>query len=253
VLILVIDTSLQGITIGLARQEGKAFKILEIYGSSLPQEATARLPELCQRVLHQHNANLSGIGALVVSHGPGSFTGIKIGLSFAAGWKRAGTAIKVYGVSSFQALFKQIPTEAFTFRSLLLPATQTAGYFALRENSGLKADPHLGVLDLSAATAASLVDATGLAVKDVASAELGPALILGAWPRLETWLSSQKIPWKGLETDTLYKAVVTGMLEEFIAKSNELSEADLKPIYLRKSAPEEKLDNLAKAKNETLV
>ncbi len=249
-LLLVIDTSLQGVTVGLASLNGKKYEILEIYGSNHPQEAAARLPELCQNLLIKRRLVLKDIGALLVSHGPGSFTGIKIGLGFASGWKRAGTATKVWCVSSFKGLLNQCSLA----QTLILPATQTAGYLTVNLKDKLQGthEPKLGTVDLTAATVCSLVDDRGQWLKSLLPSELGPIMILGRWPRLEEWLSSQPIDWKTLETGSLYTAVVAGMVEEFIAKSEQLSEGELVPVYLRKSAPEEKLDNLTKAAEHQL-
>ena len=241
-ILLVIDTSLQGAMLGLAKLEGKTYDILELYGSNHPQEAAARLPELCNSLLAKQGLGLKDLGGLLVSNGPGSFTGIKIGLSFASGWKRAGTPIKIWCVSSFKALLKQRENG----NVLLLPATQTAGYLTLRNPDG---EPRIGVIDLGLTAVASLFDEASQTLRPLNPAALSKVEILGSWPRLEEWLRSCGIEWKALETENLYRSVVAGMIEEFVAKSNELSEGNLMPIYLRKSAPEEKLDNLAKANN----
>lgn len=237
-LALIIDTSLQGLTIGLVKidSQNKSHEILEIYGSMHPQEAAARLPELCQGLLMKQNLRLENLDTLLISHGPGSFTGIKIGLSFASGWKRAGTKLKVYGVSSFQALLKQIPdTDA-----LFLPATQSAGYLTLKSQNATR----IGVLDLSQSSVVSLHNEVSDSLSPLDAKDLTRVKILGSWPKMEDWLSSQAIEWKTLESENLYRAVVSGMAEDFIANSAQLSEGILVPIYLRKSAPEEKLDAL---------
>ncbi|RYZ58707.1 MAG: hypothetical protein EOP07_06220 [Proteobacteria bacterium] len=237
-LALIIDTSLQGLTLGLVKidSQNKSHEILEIYGSMHPQEAAARLPELCLGLLVKQSLRLENLDTLLISHGPGSFTGIKIGLSFASGWKRAGTKLKVYGISSFQALLKQIPDAD----ALFLPATQSAGYLTMKSQGSLS----IGVLDLGQSSVASLHVAASDSLAPVDPKDLTKVNILGSWPKMEDWLSSQAIEWKTLESESLYRAVVTGMAEDFIANSAQLSEGNLVPIYLRKSAPEEKLDAL---------
>jgi tRNA A37 threonylcarbamoyladenosine modification protein TsaB len=235
-LALIIDTSLQGLTLGLVKIEGPGYEILEIYGSMHPQEAAARLPELCQGLLMNQNLRLENLDTLLISHGPGSFTGIKIGLSFASGWNRAGTRLKVYGLSSFQGLLKQIPDAD----ALVLPATQTAGYLTMKSQGSVR----IGVLDLNQLSVASLHEEASDSLHALDSKALTKVGVLGSWPKMEDWLTSQSIAWKTLETDKLYRAVVSGMTEDFIANSAQLSEGNLVPIYLRKSAPEEKLDAL---------
>ncbi|MBC7533546.1 MAG: hypothetical protein H7318_18395 [Oligoflexus sp.] len=243
-ILLVVDTSLQGLTVGLVQLDGKAFDILEIYGSNQPQEAAARLPELCQGLLSKQKLSLSEVTDLLISKGPGSFTGIKIGLSFASGWKRAGTPIKIWGVSSFRALLKQLPD----VHTLVLPATQTAGYFTHRDQISPSSSSRFGVFDLSHSAVISIIDSGTEGLTPMQPKDLGQVSILGRWPRVEEWLSAQGSKWNTLDTEGLHHSIVSSMVEDFVANSDQLSEGNLVPIYLRKSAPEEKLDS-AKAKN----
>lgn len=235
---LVLDTSLQGLTLGLVEITGKTFQILELYGTDKPQEAAAHLPGLCQGLLDKRSLKVKDLATLLVSHGPGSFTGIKIGLSFASGWKRAGSPIKIYGLSSVQGLVRQRATG----RSLLLPATQTAGYFARFDGK----ESSVGVIDLLTPYVTARVEESTLQPIPIRAEELGSVEILGKWPKVEAWLTEQKISWTFFADADFHRAVITGMVQDFIANSDKLSEGNLGPVYLRKSAPEEKLDNMAK-------
>lgn len=243
--VLVLDTSLQGLTLALVELSGSSFDILEQYDSHLPQEAAARLPELCQSLLQKQKWNVKDLDILLVSHGPGSFTGIKIGLSFAAGWKRAGNRTKVYGVSSVKGLQGLKPKG----HSLLIPATQTAGYFA--QNGEDKVE--LGVIDLLSTYKIAKVDDAMESHVNVSATSLGQAEILGQWPKIEAWLTEQNVAWTKASPDNnqpdFHSSVVKGMVQEFIANSDKLSEGKLVPVYLRKSAPEEKLEQ-AQAKHD---
>jgi tRNA A37 threonylcarbamoyladenosine modification protein TsaB len=235
----VLDTSLQGLTLGLVVIEKASFRILKTYGSTQPSEAAARIPELCLKLLVDAKLTLSSIYGLLVSHGPGSFTGIKIGLSFASGWNRAGTHAKIYAVSSLRGLQRQLPPN----QSILLPATQTAGYFSRHEISRTG----LGVIDLSSYAVATRFVEDQDVMEPISAKELREVKILGLWPKIEAWLTEHGIPWSRYDNPKFHDAIIAGMVEEFIANSGKLSEGELVPIYLRKSAPEEKLDNLAKA------
>ncbi len=236
--ILVIDTSLQGVTLGLVRRNGAAVELLRHYGSSQPQEAAAKLPALASDLLHSAGLGFTNVDHLLVSHGPGSFTGIKIGLSFASGFKKAGTATKVYSVSSFKALTRYLPHET----CIALPATQTAGYFAIKTELGVQ----VGVIDIALAQVFQLYDEGQEKLVPFDANLLENITLLGPWPKIQTWLESRTIGVKHLELKDLHEAVVLGMTQDFIANSGELSEGRLEPIYLRKSAPEEKLDQQGK-------
>ena len=235
----ILDTSLQGITLGLVEILGQEFRVLDFYGSAHPQEAAARLPELCQLLLHRQNLGLADLEGLLVSHGPGSFTGIKIGLSFASGWSRAGTGSRIYGLSSLKGLARQLPVG----RSLALPATQTAGYF-VRQRAGAG---EAGVIDLGLPFKVGAFEESSQSFMPIELAELGHIEILGTWPKLEASLTEYKVVWSRHQVDDFHQRVIGGMVEDFIANSDKLSEGVLVPVYLRKSAPEEKLDNLAKS------
>ena len=68
----------------------------------------ASLPRLVQRVLDDAGLDVAAIEAVAVSIGPGSFTGLRIGLSFAKGMAYAG-AIPLVGVPTLEALAAVAP------------------------------------------------------------------------------------------------------------------------------------------------
>ncbi len=236
---LVLDTSLQGLTVGLVRIVEKQTKILKSYGSSLPQEAAARLPEICSRLLHEEGLTLSDIEAFMVSRGPGSFTGIKIGLAFAQGLKQGMPKLRFYGVSAFAGLQRQL-SHGF---SLFLPATQTAGYFAFHTSEGVA----FGIVDLTSETVLRSVDEAMIAYQVVSPDALGEVRLIAPWPKLTSWLDLHQVSHESFAPESMHDSVITGMVEDFIANSDKLSEGILEPIYLRKSAPEEKLEQSAKS------
>ena len=51
----------------------------------LDREHAENLPHYCETVLEKGNTDISELAAIAVSIGPGSFTGLRIGLSFAKG------------------------------------------------------------------------------------------------------------------------------------------------------------------------
>jgi tRNA threonylcarbamoyladenosine biosynthesis protein TsaB len=83
-LILSIDTCGSNGTVALARLSGNN---LEIFGQSglAGKTYSAQLVPSVRNLLAAHSVNLSVLNAIVVTGGPGSFTGIRIGLSTAKG------------------------------------------------------------------------------------------------------------------------------------------------------------------------
>jgi len=60
-------------------------EVLAFREEVLEREHAEKLPHFCEAVLEESNTNISELAAVAVSIGPGSFTGLRIGLSFAKG------------------------------------------------------------------------------------------------------------------------------------------------------------------------
>ena len=128
---LAIDSSLKGVSVGLfgPKQEDGTFPLWQhrvchdTYGSS------QYLPIGTSECLEAENLTLSDLGGIFVSHGPGSFTGIKIGIAFCQGLLKGLDSAKkekpkAVGFSSLMAL-RAIKSE---YDAIALGATKTAGY-----------------------------------------------------------------------------------------------------------------------------
>ncbi|MCS5662473.1 MAG: tRNA (adenosine(37)-N6)-threonylcarbamoyltransferase complex dimerization subunit type 1 TsaB [Dehalococcoidia bacterium] len=68
---------------GVALMDGE--EVLAFREEVLEREHAEKLPHFCEAVLEESNTNISDLAAIAVSIGPGSFTGLRIGLSFAKG------------------------------------------------------------------------------------------------------------------------------------------------------------------------
>ncbi|MCS5660954.1 MAG: tRNA (adenosine(37)-N6)-threonylcarbamoyltransferase complex dimerization subunit type 1 TsaB, partial [Dehalococcoidia bacterium] len=60
-------------------------EVLAFHEEMLDREHAENLPHFCEAVLEKGNTDISELAAIAVSIGPGSFTGLRIGLSFAKG------------------------------------------------------------------------------------------------------------------------------------------------------------------------
>ena len=60
-------------------------EVLAFREEVLEREHAEKLPHFCEAVLKESNTDISDLAAIAVSIGPGSFTGLRIGLSFAKG------------------------------------------------------------------------------------------------------------------------------------------------------------------------
>ena len=113
VLVLGIDTATQHASIGL--REGD--RVLAEYTEKNHASHAVSLLPLIERVLNEGHMTIGDVDAIAVSHGPGSFTGLRIGVSVAKGLACA-TGARVVGVSTLEALARSVPRRG-TICSLL--------------------------------------------------------------------------------------------------------------------------------------
>ncbi|PZP40489.1 MAG: tRNA (adenosine(37)-N6)-threonylcarbamoyltransferase complex dimerization subunit type 1 TsaB [Pseudomonas fluorescens] len=110
---LALDCSFTGLAIAV-RTSTQTFT----FSTSIPRSSDI-LPTELQSLLAQAQATVADIRRIIVTTGPGSFTGIRLGLATAEAFKLLNPAIEIIGVSTLQALATQItathaPTTGFT-------------------------------------------------------------------------------------------------------------------------------------------
>jgi len=102
VLILALDTS--GDTcLAVVAEMRNIFAILSEHRFLHERRLSERLPSVVEFALKDARVTLRDIDAFVVGIGPGSFTGVRVGVTMAKTWAMA-LQKPVYGVSSFDAL-----------------------------------------------------------------------------------------------------------------------------------------------------
>src|SRR3990167_4661725 len=98
--ILALDTA-QWVTSIALWEDGKELAFEEVVQE---RDQAALLPILVHNVLRDHSIDL-----ILVNRGPGSFTGIRLGLAFARGLS-LGLGIPVKGIDGFTALYQSLKT-----------------------------------------------------------------------------------------------------------------------------------------------
>jgi len=83
-LLLAVDTSGKNGSLALARTDGSRFDVLELVPLAGRMYSAQIIPEL-QNALSRQNLAKTDIDAYVVASGPGSFTGLRVGLSTVKG------------------------------------------------------------------------------------------------------------------------------------------------------------------------
>jgi tRNA threonylcarbamoyladenosine biosynthesis protein TsaB len=98
-LVLAIDNSTDFLNLAIARDG----RLLEERHARLPRPSSEVLPLKVAALLDDHGYGFSDLSLLVVSLGPGSFTGIRVALSFAKGVS-SGLCVPLVGIPTLDLL-----------------------------------------------------------------------------------------------------------------------------------------------------
>jgi len=111
--ILAIETSIGECTVAL-RDGHKVFLSTSPRKMSQSEELVPRINELLEESL----LNYQDLDAVACSIGPGSFTGIRVGIAAARGIKKAVPSLKTIGVSTLKLIAKYSPNKSASLVAL---------------------------------------------------------------------------------------------------------------------------------------
>ncbi len=103
-LLLAIDTSFGPVSAALLSGDGRLLGARRI-SDAAGQQAEV-LPPMVAELFSSCEAEFGGLGRVVVTTGPGAFTGVRVGIAFAKGLRIA-TGAEVLGVSTLECLAVQ--------------------------------------------------------------------------------------------------------------------------------------------------
>jgi len=124
-LVLGIDTATEVAAVGMMRDG----RVLSDVWERSPTGHAARLPALVARALEEANATIGDVDAVALSVGPGSFTGLRVGLSFAKGVAFS-SGVRLVGVATLEALAMLAPESVRTI-AVVLDARRGETYAAV--------------------------------------------------------------------------------------------------------------------------
>ena len=139
---LAIDASTEACSVALlvetSKTESKIFQAFEL----CPQSHSVVLLPMIDRILKRANCQLSDLDGLAFGQGPGSFTGVRIGVGVAQGLAFS-AEIPVVGVSTLQAMAQQA-YEKYQQKSVIAAVDARmsevyAGYYQVNENGIMSA------------------------------------------------------------------------------------------------------------------
>lgn len=232
-MLFVLDTSLVPVTMALVASGGPKPEVLWRGQHAEQAGSVAQISELLTQGLEAVGQPLEALRGVAVSAGPGSFTGIKIGLAFAYGLVRAfASPPPMLGQSALEAAAKRYAADQGGAFGLFLPATRTHGFLSVARSG----------------TVETALYEVGSEAGQRRLAELAgtvPLGIVGRWPILqETAQGAQPIGRSLLEIQPTEVALsaLYGMSEEaFQAFPKGFGATLPEPRYLRLSTAEERL------------
>ncbi len=229
-LLLIVETTMQGISLGLS-QPSEDTNALKWQKSDDTPQGTARSLSLClESGLESLSKDIRDISYIAISHGPGSFTGIKIGLSWAYGLKAANPNIKFKSVSGLSCAAKFCHKNVVKKDlQLVFPSTRTHGYQVFVNDDQAKVD--LITVDQNEIGQAHLFEPR----------DQHEVVLIGAWPALQEKMAKLGREFLTFTHKDIAAWSIKGIFLEAIGDIPVgFSDALPQPLYMRQSTAEEK-------------
>lgn len=221
-MLLALDTSTLTLSLALLERDGK---VIEEIAVPPPRRTSEVLPGEIDALLKRHNVTPKDLTGLVGGLGPGSFTGLRIGLATLKGLSYA-LKIPVVGVSSLAAIALEGPTDVELSCAAVVK----------------KGELYLGRYKREGQGVVSLGPEQALAVPAFAAEVLKhPGLVLG--PAIETYsaaLQALGVPADRLQSTPHFpSAVCLARLAVLPTAYDSAAMFALEPHYLRSSGAED--------------
>jgi len=110
-LLLALDTSTEVTSVGLARVEDGVVRLLGGVVEDAPRAALSRVLPMAEAMLAEAGFSASDLDGVVVGRGPGSFTGVRIGVAAAKGLAH-GLGVPLWGVGTLDAIAQPYADES---------------------------------------------------------------------------------------------------------------------------------------------
>lgn len=231
-ILLALDTATERTTVGVARMGDER---LELIGSAVvdaPRAAMSRLLPMVESLLAANTLTIGEVDGVIVGRGPGSFTGVRIGVATAKGLAH-GLSCPLWGVSTLDAVAWAFAREDATV-AVVGDAMRGEVYPALFECGGGEA---------RRLTPDRVAKPADVAAEWVAARQ--PLLLTGNGLRKYGPLFAEALGQDALFADEqLWPPFATGLFHAWIAQlagddSGSGDVGDVLPVYTRLSDAEE--------------
>jgi tRNA threonylcarbamoyladenosine biosynthesis protein TsaB len=222
---LALDTSTLMLSLALVEREGEGVRVLEHVVVGPPRKQSEVLPGIVGELLARHGVALKSLEGVAIGLGPGSFTGLRIGLSCVKGLAYA-AGLKVAGASSLAAVALEGP-EGPPLLTLAV-ARKDDLYLGHYRRAGNRVEA------LGPEEAMSPEEVAARMAAEPEALALGPAL-----PEYRAALESQGVaPSRLLSAPAFPSAVALAHLARFPEEHSLQALFALEPHYVRASEPE---------------
>jgi len=222
---LALDTSTLTLSLALVERQGEGVRVVEHVVVGPPKKQSEALPGIVGEVLARHGVALKSLEGLALGLGPGSFTGLRIGLSCLKGLAYA-AGLKVAGASSLAALALEGPEGPPLFA--LAVARKDDLYLGPYRRVGQRVEA------LGPEEAMSPEEVAARMAAEPEALALGPAL-----PEYRVALEAHGVaPSRLLDAPSFPSAVALAHLVRFPEEQSLQALFALEPHYVRASEPE---------------
>ncbi|AHG77599.1 hypothetical protein X874_9630 [Mannheimia varigena USDA-ARS-USMARC-1312] len=224
--ILALDTATEACSVALLHN-GKISTLDEIS----PRSHTQRILPMVDELLTQANIQIKDVNYLVFGRGPGSFTGVRVGVSVAQGLAM-GANLPVVAVSNLKAMAEEAYQKLGAEKVIaLIDARMNEVYFAQFERNGEQWNE-------------VVVEQVCSPEKAISQFQISENMIVvGTGWAAYSQFSEQNLPLVVSEITLPSAEYMLSIAQEEITKGNVQSALEIEPVYLRNEVTWEKLPN----------
>ena len=224
--ILALDTATEACSVALLHN-GEISTLDEIS----PRSHTQRILPMVDELLTQANIQIKDVNYLVFGRGPGSFTGVRVGVSVAQGLAM-GANLPVVAVSNLKAMAEEAYQKLGAEKVIaLIDARMNEVYFAQFERNGEQWNE-------------VVVEQVCSPEKAISQFQISENMIVvGTGWAAYSQFSEQNLPLVVSEITLPSAEYMLSIAQEEITKGNVQSALEIEPVYLRNEVTWEKLPN----------
>lgn len=234
-LTLILDTSIFGVSLALLDLDGTNTSPLWQQSILNQGSSTQNMTMLLEEGLKSLNLDISNLKYLALSTGPGTFTGIKVGISWAHGLFAGLEDLKLLSLSSLAESTQLLNEDSKDKKptAVFLRTTKTHGYICYQDETN---NFNTQLININAIKENSKFE-------QILRSHF--SLIINDWELLNEYLNLLSVDFKVISFEDFSALSIRSLsLKAISSNKNSFLRELVQPNYLRKSTAEEKLDTI---------